>query len=361
MMKNRAPLFIILLVAAGILGYMAFSKPGWLAPKPPAFEFQKGMCYVAWSKDAFSSNSSIESIKVVKDIGTTWVAITPTWYQDKCSTNRIYPTDSTPSDASVIRIINEAHLLGMKVMLKPHLDIIDTSEGGFRGDIMCATDPEWDSWFNNYRDFIVHYAKMAQETKCEMFCIGTELTSVATIKEDKWKTIIIPPIKEAYKGSLTYAANWRDEYQYVKFWDKMDYVGIDAYFPLSKNNIPTYEEIKAGWAPWIKDIEDFQKKVDKPIIFPEIGYCSADGITKMPWEEAVGRPLNMKLQEDCYRAVFELFWSKEWFYGAYWWKWGTNKRHGGKANKSFTPQNKPAQDLVMEWYKKPAPKRSLYK
>jgi hypothetical protein len=175
-----------------------------------------------------------------------------------------------------------------------------------------------------------------------------------------WKTIIIPPIRSAYKGPLTYAANWHDEYQYVKFWDKMDYVGIDAYFPLSDKKIPTYEEIKAGWDPWVKNIEEFQKKVNKPIIFPEVGYCSADGITKMPWEEAVGRSTNMKLQEDCYRAIFEIFWPKEWFYGVYWWKWGTNKKLGGPGNRSFTPQNKPAQNLVREWYKKPAPKRTMY-
>lgn len=358
-MKKRSLLPIILLIAAGMLGYMGFTKSGLFAPKSK-FEFQKGMCYATWSKDAYASNSSRESIKVVKDIGTTWVAIIPTWYQDKCSTNRMYPTENSPSDASVISIINEAHALGMKVMLKPHLDILDTSEGEFRGEIACSTDLEWDSWFENYRDFIVHYAKMAQLTKCEMFCIGTELTSVATIKEEKWKTIVIPPIKEAYKGPLTYAANWHDEYQYVKFWDQMDYVGIDAYFPLSDKNEPTYEEIKAGWEPWVKEMEEFQARVNKPIIFPEIGYCSADGVTRKPWEEAVGRPLNLKLQEDCYRAVFETFWGKEWFYGAYWWKWGTNKRLGGKGNRSFTPQNKPSQDLVEEWYKKPAPKRTMY-
>jgi len=358
-MKKKT-LIIAVLLAAAALGYMAVTKTGCFAPKS-RFEFQKGMCYVTWSKNAYSSSYSLESIKALKDTGATWVAIVPTWYQEKCSTNRIYPTDNTPSDASLVSIINEAHKLGLKVMMKPHLDVIDTSEGGFRGEIMCNSDPEWDAWFNNYRDFILYYAKMAQETKCEMLCIGTELTSVATIKEDKWKTVVIPPIREAYKGPLTYAANWHDEYQYVKFWDKMDYVGIDAYFPLSRENTPTYKEIKDGWAPWVKEMEEFQKNVNKPIIFPEVGYSSADGSAKIPWEEAVGRPLNMKLQEDCYRAVLETFWPKEWFYGVYWWKWGTNKGLGGKGNKGFTPQNKPAQDLIKEWYKKPTPKRSLYK
>jgi len=357
-MKKIVPILLIIALVS-VVGYMGLSKSGFFTPKP-SFEFQKGMCYATWSKDAFASDSSRESLKAAADIGTKWLAIIPTWYQDKCSTNRIYPGDSSPSDASVIHVINEAHSLGLKVMLKPHLDVVDTSEGAFRGEIMCSSDPEWEAWFKNYRDFIVHYARIAEETKCELFCIGTELTSVATVKENMWKTIVIPPIKEAYKGPLTYAANWHDEYQYVKFWDMMDYVGIDAYFPLSDKKVPTLEEIKKGWEPWVKEMEDFQKTVNKPIIFPEVGYCSADGVTKMPWEEAVGRPLNMELQADCYRAVFELFWPKEWFYGTYWWKWGTNKKLGGSGNRSFTPQNKPAQKVVAEWYLKPAPKREMY-
>jgi len=356
---KKSALILAVLAAAAVMGYMGLSRAGFLTPKS-AFEFQKGMCYATWSKGAFASDNSHESLKAAADIGTKWIAVIPTWYQDKCSTNRIYSTDSSPSDASVINVINEAHSLGMKVMLKPHLDVIDTTEGAFRGEIMCATDPEWEAWFKNYRDFIVHYARIAEQTKCELFCIGTELTSVATIKENMWKTIIIPPIKEAYKGQLTYAANWHDEYQYVKFWDMMDYVGIDAYFPLSNEKTPTLEEIKKGWEPWIKEMEDFQKTVNKPVIFPEIGYCSANGVTKKPWEEAVGMQLNMELQADCYRAAFELFWPKEWFYGTYWWKWGTNKKLGGIGNRSFTPQNKPSQKVVAEWYSKPTPERKMY-
>lgn len=357
-MKKNTLVLPVIIVAAAII-YMALSKPGLFTPKS-AFEFQKGMCYTAWSKNAYASDNSYESLKTVAGLGTKWVAITPTWYQDKCSTNLIFPTDNSPSDASIIHVIGEAHSLGMKVMLKPHLDLIDTSEGEFRGEITCSTDPEWEAWFKNYGNFIVHYAKIAEETKCEMLCIGTELTSAATIKENMWKTIVIPPIKEVYKGPLTYAANWHDEFQYVKFWDMMDYVGIDAYFPLSDKKVPTLEEIKKGWEPWMKVMEDFQKTVNKPIIFPEVGYCSADGVTKKPWEEAVGKQLNAELQADCYRAIFELFWSKEWFYGAYWWKWGTNKRLGGTANRSFTPQNKPSQKVVAEWYSRPAPKRTMY-
>jgi len=96
----------------------------------------------------------------------------------------------------------------------------------------------------------------------------------------------------------------------------------------------------------------FQKQAQKPIIFPEIGCCSADGAAIRPWEHFPRSEVNINLQADYYRVLLETFWDKEWFYGLYWWSWGTNVRMGGKWNRSFTPQNKPAEDVVREWYSK---------
>jgi hypothetical protein len=243
----------------------------------------------------------------------------------------------------------------MKVMIKPHLDLIDTSGGSWRGEITCVSDPDWKAWFESYRDFIMHYARMAQENGVEILCIGTELTSVATIKENMWKEIVIKPLRKAYKGPMTYAANWNEEYKHVKFWDALDYVGIDAYFPLSEKDKPSIEEIRKGWEPWVKEMEEFQKIVQKPIIFPEVGYCSAEGTAKMPWEDLSGKTLDLEQQQNCYKALYEIFWNKEWFYGMYWWRWGTSVTLGGKNNRGYSPQNKPAQDVVAEWYAKPVP------
>jgi hypothetical protein len=39
-------------------------------------------------------------------------------------------------------------------------------------------------------------------------------------------------IRKIYTGKLTYAANW-DDFDKVPFWKELDYIGIDAYFPLS--------------------------------------------------------------------------------------------------------------------------------
>ena len=359
--KRRSRLFVLFLfslIAAGIFGYYAV-KSGFLGSiGKPKYEWQKGMCYTTWSKDRYSSPESDASLKDLAGLGTQWVSILTTWYQDSSCSTKITPGPGTPSDKSVIHAIETAHALGMNVMLKPHLDILDTSDGSWRGEISCSTDRDWKAWFEAYRDFIVYYARIAREHKVEIYCIGTELTSVATTRGQMWKDIVIKPVRAVYKGTLTYAANWNEEYQHVKFWDALDYVGIDAYFPLTEEETPTFEEIMKGWEPWVKEMDEFQKTVNKPIIFPEVGYCSANWTAKTPWEEIAGGPINLELQANCYRAVFETFWSKEWFYGVYWWRWGTNVRFGGTGNRGYSPQNKPAKDVVSEWYRKPAPRKT---
>ena len=42
---------------------------------------------------------------------------------------------------------------------------------------------------------------------------------------------LIANIRQSYSGQLTYAANF-DNYQEVYFWDQLDLIGINAYFPL---------------------------------------------------------------------------------------------------------------------------------
>jgi len=313
--------------------------------------FQKGMCYTTWSKAAYMSTKSGKSLAKLKDINVEWVAILSTWYQDNCFSIAIFPTSKSPSDAGVRKAIKEAHDLGLKVMVKPHLDILDTKYGTWRGEIACMKEPDWNIWFDNYKNFLLHYAKIAEETGAEMLCMGTELTAASATHEHKWREIIAA-IRDVYKGDLTYAANWSEEYLQIRFWDALDYAGIDAYFPLSNKDKPTYEELMESWQRWVPEIEEWQKRVNKPVIFQEIGYRSASGAARYPWEHSPGPKVDQELQKDCYRAIVDTFWDKEWFYGIYWWDWGTDIRMGGKTNRGFTPQNKPAQDYLEQIYKR---------
>ena len=59
----------------------------------------------------------------------------------------------------------------------------------------------------------------------------------------------------------------------------------------------------------------------------------------------------LESQATCYDAFFSTFWDKPWFAGAYIWKWyPQHDARGGRMDTDFTPQNKPAEGRMAEWY-----------
>jgi hypothetical protein len=343
--------FVVIVIAVAVAGVLAMKA---MKPAEGVVPFQKGFGYATWSFDGYQSEFSDESLLAIKDTGTEWVSILVTWYQNTCWSGDIHPTSKTPTDESIVHVIRKVHSLGMKVMLKPHLDILDESDGSWRGEIGCLRESDWDNWFEDYTNFVMHYVDIAAKEKVEIFCVGTELSTAATAKGYMWESLI-GKVRSRYSGLLTYAAHW-DRYQDIRFWDKLDMVGINAYFPLTKKMAPSYEELVDALKERVEEIDDFQELVDKPIILPEIGCASADGAAIRPWEHVQRSEVNLTLQQDYYRAIMETFWPKQWFYGLYWWYWGTNVKMGGEYNRGFTPQNKPAQETVKVWYSKSNPR-----
>ena len=345
--KGFSYLFIgaIVVIALIIIGIIIFKKPALLVT-PLRPEFQKGMSYVAWTGEGYSNINSVKSMEKLDSLGVKWVALIATRYQDRIDSTKIYSiSGKTPSDESLLFAIEKLHGLGIKIMLKPHLDLIE-SEGRWRGDIIPTQD-----WFASYTDFILYYACLAEQENVELFCVGTELTNATLSRPDLWRGLI-KKIREVYKGRLTYGANWYQEFDNIEFWDELDYAGIDPYFPLVASPHPTKEELIESWKGWLEVIEEWQKEIDKPVIFTEIGCKSSEGAVNKPWEHSPAGKVDLQLQADCYEALLVTFYEKPWFYGVYWWEWGVNPRMGGKFHRGFTPQNKPTQKIVKQWYKR---------
>lgn len=238
---------------------------------------------------------------------------------------------------------------GIRVMLKPQLWIW---RGLFTGELAMESEADWKDLEAEYEDFILAYADLAEETGVALFCIGTELGAFVKARPGFWKSLIAS-VRKRYSGRLTYAANW-DEYLRIPFWEDLDLIGIDAYFPLSDARNPGLEDLRAGWKRWKKDIQTLQEAVGIPVLFTEYGYRSMDYTAKKPWlvdrsEEGV----NLEAQANAKRAIFEEFWHEEWFAGGFVWKWFIHhSRAGGLTDNRFTPQNKPAQEVIRDYYRR---------
>lgn len=236
----------------------------------------------------------------------------------------------------------------ISVMLKPQIWVW---KGEFTGTITMETEEQWLELEDSYDRFILAYAALAEETQVPIFCIGTELEKFVENRPEYWKRLI-EKIRKVYTGKLTYAANW-DEYKRTPFWKELDYIGIDAYFPLSEAKTPTVKELRQGWQPWKTKINEVATANDKQVLFTEFGYRSMDFTAKKPWlVDRTEEGVNLQAQVNAKKAIFQEFWSKDWFAGGYVWKWFIqHETSGGNADNRFTPQNKPAQKVIESQYK----------
>ncbi|MDC8002963.1 glycoside hydrolase [Aureisphaera galaxeae] len=236
---------------------------------------------------------------------------------------------------------------GIKVMLKPQIWIW---RGEFTGYLKMKSEEDWKVLEDSYRTFILDYARLAQEKQVALFCIGTELEQFIMNRSDFWSQLIVE-IKEIYKGDLTYAANW-DEYKRVPFWKELDYVGVDAYFPVSDSVTPTFEEAVEGWKPWLEEMEGISTTHGKPVLFTEYGYRSVDYAGKEPWRsDRSMTEVNLDAQVNLTKALYEVMYEKEWFKGGFIWKWFIDYNgSGGSENSQFTPQNKPVEQVLKQYY-----------
>ncbi len=277
-----------------------------------------------------------------------WVAVYPYMRQESQNSERInLPSNVAQWSRKETLYINEVKKLkekNLRVMLKPHLWVLD----GWRATIDFDTEQKWDTWFEDYRVNMLHYAKLAEVTKTDLLCIGTELESSLRKKNYKWIQLI-GEIRRLYSGKLTYASNWDSNtfYDYPEFWNSMDYIGIQAYFPLTKIENPDLNQIKRGWDKHIYNIEELYKYYNKPIIFTEIGYRSDSEATIKPWEwNNLLSPLYRQKSEEtqllAYEAFFQKIWHKEWFSGAFIWQWNRSR--------DFSICGKPAENCISKWY-----------
>ena len=235
----------------------------------------------------------------------------------------------------------------IKIMIKPQIWV---SHGVFTGHIKMTTEENWLVFQNSYTKFILEYAQLAEEVHADIFCVGTELENFIEARPEYWSGLI-RDIRSVYKGKLTYAANW-DEFKRTPFWDKLDYIGIDAYFPVSETKTPTVAECMASWVAHKTVIKSKYEVYKKPILFTEFGYRSVDFAGKEPWRSDRGMDsVNLEAQTNASKALFETFWKEDWFAGGFIWKWFHNyETAGGINNSRFTPQNKPVEKLIQSHY-----------
>ena len=321
----------------------------------PAAKFQHGVCLAHTWRDGmecgYGTPTCASTLSHLRSLGVDAVSLTPFGYMRSLSDDTIHMANhhaGGETDEAVASAARQAHAAGMRVMMKPHVWV---ASGAWIGEQKIESEAAWVRWFESYRSFILHYAQLAEQEKMEWLAIGTELSRASVRDRARWASLIAE-IRRAYKGSITYAANWNEEG--VVFWDLVDAVGVQAYEPPADKRGATLEELRAGWKRIGTKLEALAAKTGKKIIVTELGYRATPDAHLAPstWPESERNArFDGDEQANCYRAALELLTNAKWCAGVYIWKWFTDGKdeHGPT---DFSPAGKPAESVLGKMYRR---------
>jgi len=301
----------------------------------------KGVSLLDWSQTGYVSNFANTQIDLVQNLGASHLGIIATYYQSDPYVSDISATSRTPSLATIEEVLNESTERGLKVLLKPHVDLEN-------GESRTSIDPDSPTdWFATYRDLILPLADLAEQYAVSHFIVGTELGGTIQYEND-WR-LLITEIRSRFSGQLVYAANWDEVYE-VPFWDALDLIGVDFYYPISDASNPSRLELLENWQLWLGRLSLLRDQVSKNILFTEIGYRSIDGAGIRPYDFQIDGSPDPEEQADLYWAAIEACADKDWIEGLLWWGWPAYRERNSTAATGYTPKGKPAEEILrLSW------------
>ena len=239
-------------------------------------------------------------------------------------------------------------------------------------------------WFNTYTDFAVHFAQMSEKHKLPFFIIGDGLSSMSydtsqTSAKNDAQGIDIPPGESrscsgrrdcewrhviyaiqhssyqsltaknlarttetggSYTGKLMYTASWMaspsdassnattPEFEGITWWNAVDYIGVDAGFPLlSKLIVPDVNTLEQAWQGQGQGLAGegniynrLQKVADtynRQVVFTSAGYLTLAGANN-PTNDLTGAALSQDEQLNDMQALLLTFKGTAWFAGVFW-------------------------------------------
>jgi len=280
----------------------------------------------------WGTDEIIPTLRGIRDVGSNWVATHPYSGIRTDGTVRVWKLDSDDPPEYLVRPIREAHALGLKIMIKPHLAYWGTPFS-WRGEIEFDSAEKWERFWTGYRHWIVTLARMCSDA--DAFVVGTELDRTIEY-EAEWRRIIAE-VRAVTKAPLTYAANWTD-YEKVPFWDALDAIGVQAYFPLVEQRDPSEKMLERAWAERMKMLHSFSEEQNRKIVFTELGYNRSHWAPVQPWESRDDGEEALPMQLTCVRVALRAVEREPRVVGVFLWKWFTWPNTTGRNFRLDTPE-----------------------
>jgi len=325
------------------------------------FPFLRGVNFGYLAKQGYYGTSQAEAeVSRMAEAGVEWVSLMVMLMQETYFSTRIYRDFRwTTSDRDLEKIVRLFQKRGIRVLLKPVIDCLDST---WRG---CITFPEghqqiqgvvtdyWSKWFESNREAMTYYARLSREWGVEAFTIGQELpgTDHQTLR---WLETVAA-VRGVYPQWLCLNAQRdnRDKEFFIEWVRTLDAVGFSNYAGVSASDRPSVEEVRADVGTEVGEWSAFAARADIPVYWAEFGCRSVEKGARTPWEYRSDGDYVAEVQANYLDGFLAAYEGQPWWAGFQYWKWEEQQNrphyHKPEGDTGFTVHGKPAEAVLARW------------
>ena len=382
----------------------------------------RGFCYGGpdeWSSPSYRLDSpgSAQSLANMARLGANAVELIVQWWITDINNHSMYaitePTSPlrTSTDAEIRVFAQQAHSLGLQVVLTPMLDPdwalpsqfgcrkatrntnaaqAATARGeqgvnrgqrvsdncSWRGQIgqnwncsACEAGSDWGVWHDNYHQFIMHYAELAAELRFEGFLLAHELETPCRCCATRWRQLLAS-IRGVYHGDVSVAVltdAFSADPAYIGWLQQLDWVGVDCYIGSNGTSHPSVPwadaslaSLKSGITAAADGIKSFAAKTGKAIACTEVGWVSGPWAGETGWGDVLDKADSSVFSQStwgpaqalAYQAFIEVFEGFAFYRGGFHWLWRADPTAGTFSDNSPTPWGKEAAVAIAQMWGK---------
>jgi hypothetical protein len=238
--------------------------------------------------------------------------------------------------------------------------------GGWRGEIDPGSPEGWAAYQASYRRFFLAWARDAEAFGADALSVGVECKSWSGRFGTYW-TALIAELRGVFHGELTYSSNW-DEVEGVAFWDQLDFIGVNAFYPLASAHGASDASYAEGAARALDALHVLSDTLHRPALLVEIGYTTRTDAAVEPWlwpDDMSHVQVDEREQARALQAMASAAASRPWLRGFFVWRYYANLDDvSQEARWGFSPHGKLAEPMLgsifsQRWPADPEPFRPL--
>jgi glycosyl hydrolase family 113 len=320
-------------------------RPG---PPPP---FLKGVSLAMLNRleGGYHAPALDRQLESLRRLGADAVSLMPFAFQrvaDAPALRYLNRRAESETDVGLVHATRRARALGFHVLYKPHLWV---SHGSWPGEVAMKDERDWALWWQGYRRFVLHHALLARWAGADLFSVGVELSKTLG-REREWRDLIAA-VRLLFPGWVTYSGNWYGDLERAPFWDRLDLVGVDAYFPLAASPAATRADLDRGAREVVARLAAAARRAGKPVLLTEVGFAARRGAWVEPSGE--GGDYSEEDQALAYDALLGALGRPPWLAGTFLWKAFSDGAFDGTAalrRPDFRFLGRQAERVVRRYY-----------